>query len=512
MPPAPTSVQLTAHVNESDNTPVPNATVFWDGGQSAPVDIFGRHTFTVLSSQRFGLCASAPQHLTQCLDTNVAFVRDQFFTLTRTAPPPPVFQIPTGSVHRNGRSFADSRPYYLELGGTLFPTQWLYINDLERLKANYAFLAKYRSNPRELLVVSSQNRWAARYVDPQTPQWNEAYVESVLLAYRTYGLRPYVVLFGDPYGTAGQRAEICQRVTNLTRDNNLGDKITAFAVSNEKQISDVAELESCARLLRTVHPIVALTSAEDFDGGPERVYAGNIATFIDIHPERDTRGGTEWFRPSRKPYEYRQFANMPPMCGVGEPRGRASSLTSIDSLPIEEGATVLAADAVMTWMSGCGQYVLHDGSGIYMQRYDYDLGPRYDNLFDSPYTVRLFEVISKLRDFLPQNLADWDGLTHADPGRNGQFLFGTYANQSWDQQFQQCGMRGYSSHYGAHYLGISLGQCGPMELIGRPDATLEVKVFSLTTLSQVDAFTLAPNERRAFPKYASSVLFDAWTR
>lgn len=508
VPPAPIPVQLTAHVNDTDGTPVPSATAYWDGGQSAAVDEFGRHTFTVLSTDRFGFCGKAPDFITQCLDTDLSKVRDQFFALGRTAPPPPVFTIPTGQVHQLDRSFADDRGKYLEFGATFFPTEWLYINDLARLKANLAFLAKYGANPRILLVVSDQNQWAHRYVNPASPDWATAYVETIKLAY-SYGLRPFVTIFGDPCCAAEVRAAIVQNVINLTRDNHLSDKITAFEVANEHALADVAEMERYAAALKAVHPLVATSSGEDFgDNGPELVNAGHIATLFQFHPDRNITGDGLIWRPSRQPYGYRGL-NIPTIGGNGEPRGRASSISGLDALPADEAANIVAADMFMTYLSGFAQYVLHDGSAVYFDETNDDHGHRYNNLADSPVTIKIFDTASKLHAWLPSNLADWNNLTHSDPKNNGAFAFATFADQSFDTQYHQCGMRAYTAYFGAHGLTVTLGQCSDFDLIGRADTATDVTVRALTG-EVLETFTLAPNQHHLLHRYAGSVALDTW--
>jgi hypothetical protein len=164
----------------------------------------------------------------------------------------------------------------------------------------------------------------------------------------------------------------------------------------------------------------------------------------------------------------------------------------------------------MTWLSGWGQYVIHDGSGVYMEETNDDHGHRFPNLFDSPVTVQIFDVVAKLRAWLPANLADWNNLTHSDPKNNGFFGFQTVANQSFDQQYHQCGMRAYSAYYGAHGMTVTLGQCGSFDLVGRSDTSTDVTVRAMTGELLEPTFTLAPGQHHTLPRYAGAVVLETW--
>jgi hypothetical protein len=517
-PPAPATRHVNVHlVDATTNAPL-DATVTANG---VALGVHWQGEFEAVADcpVPLVLTATAPGYQSFTRTYTAADVACEYFSTTialtpAAAPKPrqPSYTVPTGTPHFTNRNWSDDRGPYLLAGATMFPTEWLYLHDLPRLKANLEVLGAHRFVPRILLVVSSSGQWAHRYVDPRSPEWATAFVETVKLSYSTYGLRPHVTVFGDPCCSGAERGAILAHVLALIRDNGLAPMISILETSNEHQLTDQAELESYARQLETVHPIVSLSSGDDWPLGwnaPEVLYSGKVATAFQFHPDRDVSGDGGIWRPSRQPYGYRDY-DVPPG-GNGEARGRASSGTSIDALPEDVGANVIAADALMTWLSGWGEYIVHDGTGVYMEETQDGNGHRYANFADSSYTLKIFDTVAKLRDWLPANLPSWNGLTHANPSRNGSFAFATLPNQSFDQQYQQCGMRAYSAFFGAHGITVTLGQCGTFDLIGRSDTTTDVTVRALTG-ETLDSFTLTPNQHHALARYAGAVALETWFR
>ncbi len=127
-PAPPVPIVLTAHVNEPNGSPVIGARVFWSGGLSATTDVFGRASIATFAPARFGFCAEAVDHLTQCLDTELPAKPDQFFTLTSTKPPVVILDgKERGPLHRD-------RTLFRRADGSIFP--WVGASD-------FALFARY---------------------------------------------------------------------------------------------------------------------------------------------------------------------------------------------------------------------------------------------------------------------------------------------------------------------------------------------------------------------------------
>jgi hypothetical protein len=409
-----------------------------------------------------------------------------------------------GVVHQDGRSFADAGGKFLSLGTTLFWALWGATNDRERfLSRNLEPIARAGfQDVRVILVLPASGLWAGRRVDPFAERFAADVGALVDLAGDRYGMRTAVCIFGGRVGTADQHADIVARVIGALRTR--ASKITHVEIANEGGNNGFPkdELWRHAAAVRAAMPgtLVALTSTENYGPDPAAIYGGSPANMFAFHPDRDVKGASGVFEPTLEPARYREF-RVPAIGENGEPRGPASSITGTND-PV-----VLGADALATWMSGWGRYVLHTGAGIYGLENTPDGGtPRPANWEETPGIAGVAAALATLRSALPQDLADWTRLSTAEPSRQADWPFETKAGQGWDAAARDHGTRGLAVWNGRRFLALVIKLDAPLDLVARDAMTLRVR--RVTDYEVIDTVVLARGAHHTLAPAAPALILE----
>lgn len=358
----------------------------------------------------------------------------------------PKVVVPAGRVVTSGRNFVDAKPGLglpsLRLGVTWFWGPNAYKESYSNFAENASWLAKAANvAPRMFGQVIN----GGRYVNRQVTQ--SGLVGAMNELATVHGLRSLPVILGDcsDLNPTQKMQEVNYFCDLLVANSSVLNYIVMAEIGNEgghTGLQDIGLLAQLTKIVRDRFPdlLVACTSAEDYpwpdDSGGQipEVYGRGNSNAFSMHPSR----GGDINAKIRQTYGY-NFLNVPRIGGATEPWGPASSIAQTTTYEH------VAATALVNWISGWGLFVFHCGTGIYGQRYDSDYGPRYANFFDDPSVVDILPKLEKLRSNLPQDLAGFGNITHADPKNNGNFPFVTLADQMWDREFKDTGCRAYAA-------------------------------------------------------------------
>jgi len=287
-------------------------------------------------------------------------------------PVPPPTSARLGLVRGNGFQFTDDTGGFLAWGTTLFWGAYGYVFERDRIEAHLANIQRKGIDYVRVIATGLRKGTAERSLDPSTSSYAQGIAGLTDLAYDTYGLRVQWTIFGATYDapTKTDRARavdtFCAALAGRTH------KVHAVEIGNEAWTNGFPgdegrdELTALVGRVRDKLPnLVAPTCpAPGDDITREKVqyyYKGTRATVITEHHARSEKPPDGVWRHTKKPWRETMFVveGCPKLRRNQEPWGPESSG--------DEGndPTVLAIDAVVTWLAGEGDYLLHCGGGIY---------------------------------------------------------------------------------------------------------------------------------------------------
>ena len=315
--------------------------------------------------------------------------------------PSPQARVPRGRVRLDGRAFVDDGGPRPALGASLFWLAWGYRHDRDRVDRNLRWLAERGVDFVRAFAEVCGDTWSDREVRPDRNDYAETLRGSTRLAMQ-HGLRVEWTLFaGGCYDSPAGWLAAADTMIEALRP--VVDGVQFVEVTNEEQLPDRRVVREIAGRVREQLGVeVALTGTPAHALPP--IYAGSAATLATVHFDRS--GGDRGWLTARRSWDYWSLPDMPPAFVNNEPAG-------IDGSVREENDPVkLASDALVTWIAGGAAYVLHHGAGIYGRDYVRPgVGPRLGNVWEQPTADEALRLISRVRDVLPRDIANW---TRAD--------------------------------------------------------------------------------------------------
>ena len=292
----------------------------------------------------------------------------------------------------------DARGPFNALGISFFWLLWGMRHDRERTLRNLD--ACQGADVLRIFCCVGQpgDSWGDRIIDPTWPDFQDVLAAS-LDAMNARGMRALVTIFADVtqyLPDEGSRAAHVERVCDVLNEHP--ERVYNVGISNEGiGFPDHAEiLRHVARVQeQTPFLVSSVCSIED---APATVYAART--------ERKTTGDGGMWEHTEQPYDLRE---TPLIASDEEPIGPQSSVAEDDD-PLRN-----TTHAACAWLMRAPLYVFHCGAGIRGGgQADLDRG-RPANFYDDPVFPPSLLMLRWARDFLPGDLAQWDGISHSNP-------------------------------------------------------------------------------------------------